>query len=283
MLHVPRARDVPASRGDASSIASNDREQRFIAAQCLTSPWSTLLTPRRRNRKANTMTSAQTKAPAAASAIDSDEPLDEALSRDHEAREPGDSRETRDAREPRDTRELREPREPGALLEELLRDSPIHTIAEATLAPQATRSPAHEAPRAAQGGAALRTARIAELQGRDAKIAWRNGSDLIAAEVAPEIERELISDALTQRELVLVEVAEGATPVIVGVLQTRRPREIHLKAAVVHIEGEREVLLRSGRGAVRVREDGDIEIVGSRISAASRGLFRLVGRILRLN
>mgnify|MGYP000741516851 CR=1 FL=1 len=27
----------------------------------------------------------------------------------------------------------------------------------------------------------------------------------------------------------------------------------------------------------------DIEVVGSRISAASRGLFRLVGRMLRLN
>jgi hypothetical protein len=43
------------------------------------------------------------------------------------------------------------------------------------------------------------------------------------------------------------------------------------------------VLRVAGRGAIRIRGDGDIEIVGSRISAASRGLFRLVGRILRLN
>ncbi len=56
-----------------------------------------------------------------------------------------------------------------------------------------------------------------------------------------------------------------------------------LVPATVHIEGEREVLLRPGSGAVRVREDGDIEIMGSRIGAASRGLFRLVGRILWLN
>jgi hypothetical protein len=50
----------------------------------------------------------------------------------------------------------------------------------------------------------------------------------------------------------------------------------------VVLEGEREILLRSGRGAIRIREDGDIEVVGSRISAASRELFRIVGRLLRL-
>ncbi|MEZ4311015.1 MAG: hypothetical protein R3F14_23480 [Polyangiaceae bacterium] len=43
------------------------------------------------------------------------------------------------------------------------------------------------------------------------------------------------------------------------------------------------MLLRAGRAALRLREDGDVELVGSRISAASRGLFRIVGRILRLN
>ena len=49
------------------------------------------------------------------------------------------------------------------------------------------------------------------------------------------------------------------------------------------IEAEREILIRSGRGAMRIREDGDIEVVGSRISTMSRGLFRIVGRVLRLN
>jgi len=82
---------------------------------------------------------------------------------------------------------------------------------------------------------------------------------------------------------VLVEVAEGEAPLVVGVLHTRRPREIKLKAGIVEIEGEEEVVIRSGRGAIRIRADGDIEVVGSRISAASRGLFRIVGRMLRLN
>ena len=43
------------------------------------------------------------------------------------------------------------------------------------------------------------------------------------------------------------------------------------------------VVLRAGRGALRLREDGDVELVGSRISTMSRGLFRIVGRVLRLN
>jgi hypothetical protein len=81
----------------------------------------------------------------------------------------------------------------------------------------------------------------------------------------------------------MVLVEEGPPPLVVGVLQTRRPRELKLRAGTVTIEGEQEVLIRAGRAAIRLREDGDIEIVGSRISAASRGLFRLVGRILRLN
>jgi hypothetical protein len=82
---------------------------------------------------------------------------------------------------------------------------------------------------------------------------------------------------------VLVEMVEGEEPLVVAVLHTRKPREIRLKAATIQIEGDEEVLLRAGRGAIRIRSDGDIEVVGSRISAASRGLFRIVGRMLRLN
>jgi hypothetical protein len=70
---------------------------------------------------------------------------------------------------------------------------------------------------------------------------------------------------------------------VVGVLQTRIPRELTLKADKIHIDARHELLLRSGRGAMRIRQDGDVELVGSRISAMSRGLFRLVGRVLRLN
>ncbi|HSO00809.1 MAG TPA: hypothetical protein VLS89_21105 [Candidatus Nanopelagicales bacterium] len=129
----------------------------------------------------------------------------------------------------------------------------------------------------------MRTAQVIATAGRRATLRLRGTQAEIAGEIAPEVDAEVIADACTNGDAVLVELGEGAAPVVVGVLQTRRPREIRLKAATVVIEGEQEVLLRSGRGAVRIREDGDIEVVGSRISAASRGLFRIVGRLLRLN
>jgi hypothetical protein len=75
----------------------------------------------------------------------------------------------------------------------------------------------------------------------------------------------------------IVLVEEGPPPLVVGMLQTRRPRELKLCAGTVTIEGKQEAIIRAGRAAIRLREDGDVEIVGSRISAASRGLFRLVG------
>ena len=39
----------------------------------------------------------------------------------------------------------------------------------------------------------------------------------------------------------------------------------------------------SAVGLADVDEDGDVEMVGSRIVSMSRGLYRLVGRVLRLN
>jgi hypothetical protein len=131
------------------------------------------------------------------------------------------------------------------------------------------------------GGGGLRAARLVSLSGGAALIEWRGGATRVGAMLAPGLELELLEQVAEDGGMVLVE--DGPPPLIVGVLQTRRPRELKLRAGTVTIEGEQEVLIRAGRAAIRLREDGDIEIVGSRISAASRGLFRLVGRILRLN
>lgn len=128
-----------------------------------------------------------------------------------------------------------------------------------------------------------RSAKIIRVLGRKAAITFRGDSTEFSATIPSDVDAEFISEACAAGENVMVEWTRGAEPLIVGVLQTRRPRELHLKAESVHIEGEREVLFKSGRGALRIREDGDIEIIGSRISAASRGLFRIVGRLLRLN
>ncbi|WP_437728095.1 hypothetical protein [Sorangium sp. So ce861] len=132
-------------------------------------------------------------------------------------------------------------------------------------------------------GVAMRTARVAAVAGRQARIVVRGAAGQVEALVAPEVDPEVIADAHARGDAVLVELCEGEPPLIVGALTTQRPKALHLKAGTITLEGEQEVLLRSGRGAVRIREDGDIEVVGSRISAASRGLFRIVGRLLRLN
>ena len=129
----------------------------------------------------------------------------------------------------------------------------------------------------------LRVAHVLALEGRRATITFRSASAPTEAVLAPEVESELCARALSDKEPVLVEVARARAPVVVGVLATRVPRVVNVKAETVIVEGEREVLLRAGRAALRLRHDGDVELVGSRISAASRGLFRLVGRILRLN
>lgn len=131
------------------------------------------------------------------------------------------------------------------------------------------------------GGGGLRAARLVAIEKGVALIEWRGSATRVGAMLAQGLEVELLEQIAEEGGMVLVE--DGPAPLVVGVLQTRRPRELKLSAGTVTIEGEHEVMIRAGRAAIRLREDGDIEIVGSRISAASRGLFRLVGRILRLN
>lgn len=141
----------------------------------------------------------------------------------------------------------------------------------------------HAARASTEGEPRLRTARLVAVHGRDADVLLRRGQSPIRCEVAPEVEVALLEDVAAQGGSVLVEQEGDGVLLVVGVLATRRPQTLELKAGTVTIEGEREILLRSGRGAIRIREDGDIEVVGTRISATSRGLFRLVGRLLRLN
>ncbi len=128
-----------------------------------------------------------------------------------------------------------------------------------------------------------RSAKIIRVAGRKATVTFRGDSTEFDVTIPSDVDPEFIAEAHAAGQNVMVEWTRGAEPVIVGVLQTRNPRELHLKAESIHIEGEREVLFKSGRGALRIREDGDVELIGSRISAASRGLFRIVGRLLRLN
>lgn len=129
----------------------------------------------------------------------------------------------------------------------------------------------------------LRSARLLSVTQRTASVLVRGEEQPRQVGLDPDVDGSVVLEALENGERVMVEEDEEGALVVVGVLRSRQPDKVKITASVVEIEGEREVLIRSGKGALRIRDDGDIEIVGSRISAASRGLFRLVGRILRLN
>ncbi len=167
-------------------------------------------------------------------------------------------------------------------------DDLLERVAESTAAPAVAGSASQvqqQAPAAVQQLAAIpmRTAYPLALRGRQVTLRSPGGSADVIAELGPGVARELVLQAVRNRDAVLVECPHEGPPLVVGVIQTSMPKELNLKAAKVHLTAERELLLRAGRSAMRFRQDGDIELVGSRISALSRGLFRIVGRVLRLN
>ena len=81
----------------------------------------------------------------------------------------------------------------------------------------------------------------------------------------------------------LVEIDDAGAAWVVGIVQTRVPERLVLRASSIELEADREVLLRTGTAGLRLRDDGDVELVGGRIAATARGVFKLVGKILRLN
>jgi hypothetical protein len=147
----------------------------------------------------------------------------------------------------------------------------------------AERSPAAVAPRLLPG---LRTAEIAGVVGAHARLVdvrLRGRLEIVTATLAPEVDRELVEHALEAGQSALVEVDEAGEAWVVGLVQTRVPERLVLRADSVVLQGESEIVLESGKAGMRLREDGDVELVGSRIMTMSRGLFRIVGRMLRLN
>lgn len=129
----------------------------------------------------------------------------------------------------------------------------------------------------------LRTATIESLSSGRSWVRLRGAAGPVEAELAPEVDRELCVQANEAGQSALVEIDDAGRAWIVGVVQTRIPERLVLKADSIVIEGDTEVCVRSGKSGLRLREDGDVELVGSRIMTMSRGLFRIVGRMLRLN
>jgi hypothetical protein len=164
---------------------------------------------------------------------------------------------------------------PGSKLDELL-----ERVAQPTL-------PAIERPFSIVSDPAppaLRTARVTRMtDGAGVEITLRGADQPTYAVIDEGVDRDLVVRAMENRDAVLIEIAAGQDPAVVGVVQTRVPQRLELKAKDIVVDGEREVVIRAGRSAVRMRADGDLEVVGSRILTMSRGLFRIVGRVLRLS
>jgi len=159
----------------------------------------------------------------------------------------------------------------------------LETFLPAEPAPPADQAGEIAVERPAPAFVGVRSARLISHDGRSAVVALRGDEEPREVPLDSEVDAAIVAEALETGERVLVEADEEGELAVVGVLRSRVPEKIVLRANVIELDAEQEVLLRSGKGAMRIREDGDIEVVGSRISAASRGLFRLVGKMLRLN
>lgn len=161
--------------------------------------------------------------------------------------------------------------------------APEATSALETFLPQSSPTQPAAAPPSPPVLTGLRTARLMTVRLNEAEILFAGDHAPHRARLDPDVDHEVVQEAFETGDRVLVEPDVDGEPMIVGVVRARKPDTLRIAARKIEIEADEEVLVRSGRGAMRLREDGDVELVGSRISAASRGLFRLVGRMLRLN
>lgn len=131
--------------------------------------------------------------------------------------------------------------------------------------------------------AGLHSAELLATADKRAHVRMSQEPDPRWVAVADYVEAALLDHAITTRQRVFVESDGRGHLCVVGLLQTALPRVTHLAGSTVEISATESLTLRSGRAGVRLRADGDIEVIGSRIGVASRGLLRLVGRALRLN
>jgi hypothetical protein len=132
--------------------------------------------------------------------------------------------------------------------------------------------------------AGLHVVRIEQLEKERARVvpvteSWKTG---IWVDVLSHIDRNFLESAREDGQLALLQVgARGA--VVVGVVQTRAPARLSFTADELELTANKRLTLRSGRAALRLTSDGAVELLGTRISATSRGVLRLLGRALRLN
>lgn len=137
------------------------------------------------------------------------------------------------------------------------------------------------APAGVAWGSGLGVAEVLELEGAQVRVR-RLGVEGVCS-IPDFVDRELVAQAIRQRERVLIEPQPDGSWQVAGILQTRRPDVVRIEGREVELVGAASVTLKSGHAGLRLSADGQVEVIGSRIGVASRGLLRLVGRALRLN
>lgn len=131
---------------------------------------------------------------------------------------------------------------------------------------------------------ALTVGRAVKVQGEFLWVRSLTGGEPVKALISSEMDPEFLDQVVKQERLVALAAAEDdGLPCAVGVLDGTRLQNLTLRADHVSIEATKDLVLRAGKAAVQLRADGDLELLGTRISAVSRGLMRVVGRLLRLN
>lgn len=118
--------------------------------------------------------------------------------------------------------------------------------------------------------------------------AWRVEVDgrICDATADASVDARLLEECMRDGARVLVEAGERA--VIAGALVTRRAvtiasdNTVTVKARAVTIEGRDEVTLKSAGAFIRMR-DAEVETYGARVLHTARELFKVLGRMVKIN
>ena len=132
-------------------------------------------------------------------------------------------------------------------------------------------------------GPGVASARLVSVQSASAIVRYRGDLVDTLVRIAPEVDRGLLELAARTGESVLVETGADGVPLVIGMLQTRPVGDLLLQATTITLAATKDITLVAGRAALRLRENGHVELVGTRISTISSGVLKLVGRLLRLN
>lgn len=120
---------------------------------------------------------------------------------------------------------------------------------------------------------------VLSVEGRTAVVSVEGLRE--TATLADHVDVDFVEQASHEGQPVLLQNRSAGGLIVLGVVQGKYPSKV--VGQRVEITGASEVVVKSGKSALRLREDGVVDLIGARISASSRGLLRLVGRALRLN